>query len=184
MAKVCVLLAEGFETVEALAVVDVLRRAGVEVKVASAMETLDVVSAQKVTVNCDCSFENVDYSDTDLLFLPGGMPGTTNLEKNEAIMAIVKKFAKDGKYIAAICAAPSILGHMGLLQGKKAIAFPSYEKELTGAVVTRERVVVDGNIITSRGMGTAIDLGLKLVEILCDAQKADKIAHGTCYIED
>lgn len=181
MAKAYVFLADGFETVEALAVVDILRRAGVEVVTVGVSGSRDIVSAQKVTVKADKMLADGEYTDGDVVFLPGGMPGTLNLEADKKVLDIVKKQYEAGKIVTAICAAPSILGHLDLLRGKKATCFPGYEKDLYGAELKEERVVEDGNIITSRGMGTAIDLGLKLAERLCGSEVSEKIAKGTQY---
>lgn len=181
MAKAYVFLAEGFETVEALAVVDILRRAKVEVVTVGVSENSEITSAQKVTVKADKMLADDEYTDGDIVFLPGGMPGTLNLEADRKVLEIVKKQYEAGKIVTAICAAPSILGHLNLLQGKKATCFPGYEKDLYGAELAEGRVVEAGNIITSRGMGTAIDLGLVLVERLCGSEVSEKIAKGTQY---
>lgn len=181
MAKVYVFLAEGFETVEALAVVDVLRRAKVEVVTVAVGEDLLITSAQKIAVKADKLLSEELYEDGDVVFLPGGMPGTRNLEADEKVVSIVRKQYEAGKIIAAICAAPSVFGHMNLLNGRKATCFPGFEKDLLGAEVVTDRVVVDENVITSRGMGTAIDLGLVLVEQLVNKETADTISSSIQY---
>ncbi len=181
MAKAYVFLADGFETVEALAVVDILRRAGVETVTVGVSQKSEIISAQNITVRADRMLDEEDYTDADIVFLPGGMPGTRNLEADEKVLNIVKKQYESGKIVTAICAAPSILGHLNILQGKKATCYPVFEKDLYGAKLMTERVVEDGNVITSRGMGTAVDLGLVLVERLLGREASEKIASGIQY---
>ncbi len=181
MAKAYVFLADGFETVEALAVVDILRRAGVETVTVGVSQKSEIISAQNITVRADRMLDEEDYTDADIVFLPGGMPGTRNLEADEKVLNIVKKQYESGKIVTAICAAPSILGHLNILQGKKATCYPGFEKDLYGAKLMTERVVEDGNVITSRGMGTAVDLGLALVERLLGREASEKIASGIQY---
>lgn len=182
MSKVYAFLADGFELIEALAVVDVLRRASVEVVTVSIGSSKEVASAQSVTVIADTLFEQNDYSDADVLFLPGGMPGTRNLEAHEGLKKILCKQYDAGKTVAAICAAPSVFGHYGFLEGRMATCFPGFESELKGATYSKEKVVEDGNVITSRGMGTAIDLGLALTKRLLFAERADDLAKKIQYI--
>lgn len=183
--KVCVFLADGFETVEALAVVDVLRRAGIDTVTVSVMEGRTVMSSHNIRVEADAVFKDVEAQiyDADVVFLPGGMPGTMNLKAHEGVIHVVKDFNEKGKRIAAICAAPGrILGELGMLEGKRATCHSSVEDRLFGATFVDEPVVVDGNIITSRGMGTAILLGLELVRQLVGKEKADKIAGSIHFI--
>lgn len=182
MPKVYTFLADGHEMVEALAVVDILRRAKVDVVTVSIKDTREVMSAHKVGIIADTLFEDNDYSDGDVVFLPGGMPGTLNLEAHEGLKNLINEYNNKGRYIAAICAAPSVFGHMGLLEGKKATCYPGFEKDLLGAEHTGARVEQDGNIITSKGMGTAIDLGLALTGILVSEEEADRIAKGIQYV--
>lgn len=181
MKKVNVFLQERFETVEALAVIDVLRRAGIEVETVSLMDDLMVKSAQGISVMADKMYADCDFSETDLYFLPGG-PGTKGYENRPDFLELIKEAYSSGKWVSAICAAPSILGHLGILQGKKATCFPGFEKDLYGAEFVNEKVVVDGNVITSRGMGTSIDLGLELVSILISPQKAQEIGKSAQYL--
>ena len=181
MSKVYTFLADGFEMVEALAVVDILKRAGIEVITVSVKDTLEVESSHKVTIKADTLFNENSYDDGSCVFLPGGMPGTRNLEAHEGLTDLIKKYYEGDKYLAAICAAPSVFGHMGLLEGKNATCFPGFEKDLYGATATGNRVEQAGKIITSKGMGTAIDLGLKLVEIFISAEKSEEIAKSTQY---
>ena len=179
--KICVFLADGFEEIEGLTVVDLLRRAGISVTTVSITGQLTVRGAHDIYVQADKLFEETTYEEADMAVLPGGMPGTLNLEKHEGVRTVLKQFYEEKKYIAAICAAPSILGKMGMREGRRAASYPSKENELFGAEVVREPVAVDEFIITSRGMGTAIDFSLALIEILLDAQKAEEIGTSVIY---
>ena len=156
MKKTGVFLAEGFEEIEGLTVVDILRRAGIDVVTISVMGQKEVCGSHKITVLADALFEEVNFEEYEGIVLPGGMPGTTNLGGHSGVNQIIKSFAEQGKLVAAICAAPSVLGQAGILEGKKAACYPGFEDKLTGAEVTFEEVAEDGNVITSRGMGTAI----------------------------
>ncbi|MDO4312412.1 MAG: DJ-1/PfpI family protein [Eubacteriales bacterium] len=183
MKKAAVLLADGFEEIEALTVVDLLRRARVYVDTISITEEYMVHGAHGINVQTEDLFDEVNFVEFDMVVLPGGMPGTTNLNEHSGVRRVVKDFAESGKYVAAICAAPSILGGLGLLKGKRAACYPSVEDKLPGAVIVKAPVVQDGNIITSRGMGTAIDFSLRLVEILMDRVKADELAESIVYLK-
>jgi len=164
--KVCLHLANGFEEIEAMSVVDILRRADIEVEMVSIMGIREVMGAHQIQVMADSLFENVDYKDVDMMILPGGGLGTKNLGEHIGLKEQIMKQAQAGKWIAAICAAPMVLGKLDLLQGKKATCYPGCEAELRGAELTKDRVVLDGNIITSRGPGTTFDFSLKIVEVL------------------
>jgi 4-methyl-5(b-hydroxyethyl)-thiazole monophosphate biosynthesis len=179
--KVYAMLADGFEEVEALAVIDILRRAKVDVDTVSVSGKNLVAGAHSIGIMADILFEEADFDSCDLIFLPGGMPGTKNLDVHPGLRDRILTFAKQGKKLAAICAAPSVLGHLGVLRGKKAICYPGFEEELTGAIITDERVVVDESVITSKGMGTAIELGLELVKILVGESEAETIKEGIQY---
>lgn len=181
MSRVIVFLAEGFEEIEALTPVDLCRRAKIDVTTVSIGSERQVTGARGIHVVADTTFDEADLEKADMLVLPGGMPGTKNLEACEKLMKLVESFANDGKRVAAICAAPTILGHMGLLEGKKACCYPGLEGELAGAKVTKKSVTVDGNIITSRGMGTATDFALAIIEVLTDKKTADTIANQVVY---
>ena len=176
-------LADGFETVEALGVIDILRRGGVEVTTVSIKDTREVVTAQRVTVMTDTLLSDLDFEAGDAIFLPGGIPGTPNLESCKPLMEQIINYRDQGKYLVAICAAPSIFGHLGILKGKKATCYPGFEKDLTDATVTGDGVTVDGKIITARGMGKTIDLGLKLLELFTDGEKARTVGEGIQYLE-
>ena len=181
MKRIWAFLAEGFEEVEALTVVDILRRAKYEVTTVSITEDLFVTSSHNVVIKADKKMTELESELPDVVFLPGGMPGTRNLEQVPLLMEQVKVFAAAGKYIAAICAAPSVFGHLGLLSGKNACCYPGFEEELTGANVSFKRCESDGNIITSRGMGCAIDFSLKIIEKLKGEDVASQIGRQIIY---
>lgn len=176
MSKVCVFFATGFEEIEALTVVDLLRRESIDTDMVSIMEDKTVEGSHHIPVVTDKLLKEVDFEQVDVIVLPGGGAGTKNLEACEALMEQVDAFAAGEKTVCAICAAPSILGHRGHLQGKKAIAYPGFEKELTGAEVIYEPAVIDGKIITGRGMGCAVDFGLAIVEYLKGAEVKKELA--------
>lgn len=182
MSKVCVFFGTGYEEIEALTVVDILRRQKIDTQMVSVTGEKMVTGSHQIPVQMDCLIEDVDFDTVDVIVLPGGMPGTKNLEACEMLMEQVDAFAAAGKTVCAICAAPSILGHRGLLKGKKAIAYPGFEDELTGAVITCEPAVRDGNIITGRGMGCAIDFGLLILEYLEDKKAGDAMAEKIVYM--
>lgn len=172
---VYVFLANGFEIIEALAPVDMLRRAGVEVRTVG-VGSKTIVSSHKISINADITADEVVLDDNlQMVVLPGGMPGTLNLEADETVQKAVDFCAEKDRFIAAICAAPSILGHKGLLQGREAICFPGFESELKGAKLSDKYVAQDGKIITARGAGVCIPFGLKLVENLVSKEKADSL---------
>ena len=177
MAKAVVFFAEGTEECEALLVVDLLRRAKVEVLVASASGSREILSSHKVHITADALAEEVDYSDVDLVVLPGGIPGTPNLAANKTVTDTCAAFAKAGKKVAAICAAPSVLAALGLLEGKNATAHAAFQDKLAGAHV----LDVDGNITTSYGLGGAIPFALELVRQLAGEAEADRIRSAIAY---
>lgn len=181
MTKVYTFLANGFEEVEALCVIDLLKRASMDVVMVSVSGDLKVNGAHNIDIMADVLFEDASFEDVDVLFLPGGMPGTKNLDNHEGLKQKLVEFNNNGKLITAICAAPMVLGHLGILNGKDATCYPGFEQELIGANVLYDNVVVDGNVITSRGMGTAIDLGLKLIELLIDKDASFEMAEKICY---
>lgn len=181
MSKVYVFLAEGFEEIEGLTVVDLLRRAKVETEMVSIMKGKQIKGSHGIKVTADRMFEDVDFSDADLLVLPGGMPGTLNLGNHEGLCELLKKHYAENKMIAAICAAPSVFGQLGFLNGRIATCYPGFENKLEGAIVCATKVAVDGNVTTSKGLGTAIDFSLKLIEQLVDQQTALEISQGIMY---
>ena len=181
MKKVSVILADGFEEVEGLTVVDLLRRARIYVDTVSIMEDYTVHGAHGINVQTEDLFEEVNFVESDMIVLPGGMPGTKNLEAHEPLMKQIDTFYARGRYIAAICAAPSIFGHRGILKGRNACSYPSFESHLEGASVTEGAVEISDHVITSRGMGTAIDFGLAVAGVLGTPEKAEEIAKAIVY---
>ena len=171
MKKVYVFLAEGFEEMEAVTPVDLLRRVGVDAKLVSVTGDKAVTGAHGITYQADLLFEEIE--DADMLVLPGGMPGTLNLAADKVVNAFIDYAHKNDKYLAAICAAPSVLGGLGLLKEKEATCYPGFEDKLTGAKLSDKKVAVDGKIITARGMGVSLGFGLALVEALTDKATAD-----------
>jgi len=173
--KAMVFLADGFEEIEAIAPIDIMRRAGIEVTTISVTTTKEVRGAHDILLQADCLFGQIDFSNADLLFLPGGMPGTKNLEAHVGLKQLLLKHANEGKKLAAICAAPSILGKLGLLKGKEAVCFPGFEETLKGAILSDKKVVQSGNIITGKAAGAAVEFGLKLVENLKGKSAAEQV---------
>lgn len=175
MANIAIFLANGFEEIEALTVVDLCRRASLNIDMVSVTGELSVTGSHGIEVKADKLIAEVDFDKMDMLVLPGGMPGTTNLEKTGALMEQIKSFNENKRFISAICAAPGVFGRAGILQGKKACVFPGLEGELKGADVQMTETTVDGHILTSRGMGTAIPFGLAIVERFCGKEAADEL---------
>ena len=173
---VYIYLAEGFEEVEALTTADILRRAGQDARLVSVTGALAVTGAHGITVQADCLFEEADDAACEMLVLPGGMPGTKHLGEHAGLCAKLKQFAAEGKWVAAICAAPMVLGSLGLLSGKHAVIYPGMEAFLTGAICENEAVARDGNLITSQGPGTAMKFALALTEALCGAETSCRLA--------
>jgi protein deglycase len=177
MVRAVVVLAEGFEEIEAVTPVDVLRRAGVDV-VTAGVSGRRVQGSHGIAIEADTTLDAIPSC--DVVILPGGMPGSDNLRKSEAVQSLVREAHAAGKHVAAICAAPALaLSGTGVLDGKRATCYPGLEKHF-GASVTRtdERVVVDGKVVTSRGPGTALEFSLALVEQLVSKQKADELREG------
>ena len=172
MRSVYVFCADGFEEVEGLTAVDLLRRAGIDVKMVSIMDRLQITGSHNISVNTDILIEDIK-EEADMLLLPGGMPGTNYLREHEGLADLLKKQYEAGKWIAAICAAPSVFGGLGFLKDKEATSYPGC---LDGVPV-----VVDGNVVTSRGVGTAIAFALKLIEVLISKEKAEEIAASIIY---
>jgi 4-methyl-5(b-hydroxyethyl)-thiazole monophosphate biosynthesis len=173
---VYVFLAEGFELVEALAPVDILRRAGAEVQLVG-VESREVAASNGVTVRTDCTAQEISRENLVGMVLPGGLPGTLNLEKSPIVQETLDYCVKEGKLIGAICAAPSILAHKGLLKGREATAFPKFQQDLIegGASLSKEYVCRDGQFITGRGMGVSTEFGLALAAALVSPEKAEEI---------
>lgn len=181
MGRVYVFLADGFEEIEGLTVVDILRRAQVDTVMVSVTGKRVVTGSHGIEIGADMVFEEVDYEAGEAFVLPGGMPGTRYLAAHEGLAEILKKAAADGKLVAAICAAPSVLGGLGILKGHRAVCYPGFEEQLEGAQVTMEPVEVSGNVITSRGMGTAIPFALALTARLRDQKTADELGKGIIW---
>lgn len=170
-----VLLANGFEEVEAIEPIDILRRCGAEVKTASIMKTKEVCGAHNITVTADIMIDEIELENAEMIMLPGGGLGHELLDASNDVHGVINYAVANNLYIAAICAAPSILGKKHLLDGKKATCFPGFEKYLYGAEVTADKVVTDGKFITAKGAGAAADFGFELAKILCGEDKANEI---------
>ena len=170
-------IAEGFEEIEALCPLDLMRRAGLEVTTVGIGGT-SVTGAHGITVTADVADKDFVCKSPDMIFLPGGMPGTLNLAASETVTDAIKTAIVRDAYIAAICAAPSILGDMGLLRGKRAVCYPGFEGRLTGAIIPDAKVVLDGKLLTAKGMGAALEMGLKIVEIFKGADAAKELCNA------
>ena len=181
MNKTALILAEGFEEVEALTVVDLLRRADIVCDMVSLRGTEEVTGSHGITVRADKAFGGADFSAYDGIILPGGMPGTKHLAESAELEVLLKEFHADGKLTAAICAAPSVLAKAGLLAGKTAVSYPSWEEKLTGAVIGEGPVARDGSVVTSRGVGTAIPFALALVEYYLGSERAAELADSIVF---
>ena len=178
--KAVVFLGDGFEECEALIVVDILRRAGVETVMASVMGRLEVDSSRHIKVLADALAEDVDFASADLVVLPGGRLGVDNLSESAIVKEQCKEFAAN-KLLAAICAAPWLLSKMGLLEGKKATCHPDFEGDMPGVNLTGKSVVTDGNIITGQGLGASFDFAFELVRTLVGEEKVEQIRKAICY---
>ncbi|GAF02993.1 DJ-1 family glyoxalase III [Saccharicrinis fermentans] len=176
MKKVYIFLAEGFEEIEAITPVDVLRRAEIDVTTVSVSDKKEVKGAHNIMIYADRVFDQCNFSDADLLVLPGGMPGTLNLNKKEALKELLVDFSKQGKLIGAICAAPIVLGGKGLLKGKNATCYPGFEDQLTEANHTGSPLEVADNIVTAKGVGAAMKFALQLVAMLKGEKEAEDLA--------
>lgn len=181
MAKVYEFLATGFEDIEALIPLDIMRRAGVDFKTVSITGSKAVETAHGVTINADLLFEETDFSDADLLMLPGGLPGATNLNGHEGLKKLLAGHAGKGRLTGAICAAPMVLGGLGLLKGRRATCYPGFEKYLEGAEYTVELYTRDGNIITGEGPAASFPYAYALLEALGYGQEAGQLAEGMMY---
>jgi len=175
MNQITVHLAEGFEEIEAVTIVDVLRRGGIQASFVSMEKEKTVRGAHGILIEADITFEMADYALCNMIVLPGGMPGTKHLAENEGLMIKIKEFDKQGKYLAAVCAAPMVFGAANILNGKNATIYPGMEAYLKGAKLSTNKVVVDGNVITSRGPGTAMEFALTIVGTLVGQAVSDKL---------
>ncbi len=181
MSKTAIFMANGCEEIEGLTVVDLLRRAGLDVTMVSINETASITGSHGITFLADAVFDSVNFDEYDAIVLPGGMPGTLNLGKHEGVCQQIKNFASHEKLICAICAAPSVLGAAGILENRHAACHPGFEDKLTGAVISEDPVVTDGNLITSRGMGTAIAFGLAIVKHFKGDEAVDDLKQKLVY---
>lgn len=180
MARVLIPLADGFEEIEALSIVDILRRASVEV-VLTGLKDGPVVSARGVRVLPDTTIDKVKADDFEMIVLPGGQPGTDNLNADPRVKELLIEFSQKGKLTGAICAAPYVLANVGILQGKKATSYPTYKEKITNAVYLEEDVVEDGNVLTSRGPATAACFAFKIVERLKGKETAESIMRAMLF---
>lgn len=183
MAKVIIPLADGFEEIEAITIVDVLRRAGIDVTVAG-LHSGSIEGAHRVNVVPDTTIDMITSADFDMIVLPGGQPGSDNLNADERVKALIRDFYLKGKLTGAICAAPYVLAGAGILEGKKATSYPSYSGKLGGAIYQEKTVVEDGKIITSRGPGTAVYFALAIIERLIGREKADAVKESMLVKDD
>ena len=178
MKTIFVFLADGFEEIEAITPVDVLKRAGLNVQTVSVMEEQTVIGAHGIPVVADKMFADIDLDNAEMLLLPGGLPGATNLDAHQGLSDMIMAFASERKPLAAICAAPLVFGNRGLLQGKKATCYPGFESYLTGAEYTAALVETDGNFITAKGPGAAMDFAFAIVEKYCGIEKVNELKSG------
>lgn len=182
MAKIALLFTTGTEECEALNVVDILRRAGEELSIVAVSDNKTVTGSHDITILADEIISEHDFSKDDVLIIPGGAPGTDNLEADSFVQKAVDEMNSKGKLICAICAAPKILGHKGLLKGRKAGIYPGLEAELEGANVSFDEVSIDGNFVTSRGLGTAIPFALAILSILEGKDVSDTMAERIVFL--
>ena len=176
MKNIAVHLAEGFEEIEATSIIDVLRRAEFKVNIVSITGTVEVKGSHEITILADSLFEDVDYSNIDMIVLPGGMPGAANLKAHSGLREEILNFNDMGKPLGAICAAPMVIGNLGILKDKNATCYPGFEDELHGAVITGNDVELAGNVVTGKGAGVAIKFALKIVEMIRGKKEADELA--------
>lgn len=181
MAQACIFLATGYEEVEMLTVVDMLRRAKISIDMVSITDQKEVTSSHNVTITADKTLNEVNFDEAEMLILPGGIPGTPNLRACEPLCDKLKEFAANGKKVAAVCAAPTVLGELGILAGKKATCYPSFADKLATGDYVKQPVVTDGNVITSRGMGTCIEFAGAIIEALKDKTTADAVKKAIIY---
>ena len=181
MAQALIFLAPGYEEVEMLTVVDMLRRAGIEIDMVSITGTLEVTSSHNVTIKADKLFANADFDKAKMIILPGGIPGTPNLLAYKPLTDKIVEFNEQGKYLSAVCAAPSVFGQLGILKDKKATSYPGFADKMNCAEYLEQSVVIDGNIITSRGMGTCIDFAGAIISRFINEEKAQEIKDKIIY---
>jgi 4-methyl-5(b-hydroxyethyl)-thiazole monophosphate biosynthesis len=170
--------AEGFEEIEALTIVDVLRRAEIPTSMVSITGKRQVTGAHGIKITADIVFDDVNYDDAAIVILPGGMPGSKNLKEHTGLALVLKNKSDKNEPLAAICAAPMVLGELGILNGKDAVCFPGFESHLKGATLKTDAVIKSGNIITGRGPGSALNFALEIIKLLKDKTTADKLAQS------
>lgn len=180
MARVVVPLADGFEEIEAMSIIDILRRAGIEVVIAG-LHDGPITSARGVKVIPDTTIDTIKAEDFDMIVLPGGQPGSDNLNADQRVRNLIVEFYSKGKLTGAICAAPYVLANAGILEGKKATSYPAYKDKITGAMYLEDNVVEDGNVITSRGPATAACFAFKIVERLKGKETAENIRKAMLF---
>lgn len=181
MSKVYIFFADGYEDIEGLTVVDLMRRAGIDIQTVSIKESREITTSHGIEMKTDLIFSETDFSDADMLVIPGGMPGTKYLGEYKPLCDLLTSFYNDGKKIAAICAAPTVFAKLGFLEGRTATAYPTCMDGLAGAIRSEEEVVIDGNVTTSRGLGTAIPFALSLIEQLISKEKSEEIAESVVF---
>ena len=181
MAQACIFLATGYEEVEMLTVVDMLRRAKISIDMVSITDQKEVTSSHNVTITADKTLSEVNFEEAEMLILPGGIPGTPNLRACTALCEKLKEFAANDKKVAAVCAAPTVLGELGILEGKKATCYPSFADKLATGDYVKQPVVTDDNVITSRGMGTVIDFGLAIVSYFGSEELVEDVRKHLVY---
>jgi 4-methyl-5(b-hydroxyethyl)-thiazole monophosphate biosynthesis len=178
MKKVFLFLATGFEEVEATGTIDVLRRGGIDTTVVSITGNHNVTGAHGLTLTADALFAETNFTDANAFVLPGGMPGSSNLNACEPLKELLLKHFNDNKPVAAICAAPIVFGDLGILNGKRATCYPGFESQLAGATITGEAAVIDGNVITGKGPGLVFDFALAILKVLKGKAIAEEVAGG------
>ena len=183
MSSVVVFMADGMEMCECLITVDIMRRAGIDVTTASVMGRKEIISSHKVEIRADELAENIDFAKVDMIVLPGGRVGTENLAASEVVMKEIRDFADydKGKWIAAICAAPSILAGLGILDGMRATCHPDFEDKMGSAIISGDTVVVNRNLVMGRALGATFDFALMIVKILAGEDAEQRIRQGICY---
>lgn len=181
MKKAAVFFADGFEEIEAFTQVDLLKRAGIQTDMITINKEKKAVGAHNIKTKCNMTIDEMEKDGYDALILPGGMPGTKYLGQCKELTDLLLKYNSEGKIVAAICAAPSVLGALGILKGKKACCYPGFETMLTGAEVVFEECVREKNVITSRGAGTAIEFAYVIIEALMGKEKAKEIKEEIIY---
>ena len=180
MGTAYVFFADGFEEVEALAAVDVMRRAGMPVQTVTVTPSLTGTGAHGVPVVCDIDLADCDFDTASLLLLPGGLPGATTLDACEPLKAQISRFAAEGRAVAAICAAPMVLGNLGVLKGRQATCYPGFDTYLKGATYTGQLTETDGHFITGKGPGAALEFALAVVNYFCGPDKVRELRQAMC----